>query len=294
MMNEIKDKSIQKICTSINWLYGRYIWFKKQEISFLIYIIIFVLLFIGGLFISDKTSQLYFVFNSLLIFLVLFGVVLDTVNVLLKYKSTNWGVLLLLFTSILLYFVNIQSETIAHSVIASITGEKAQYFPEVSSYFEAIFIPLAFLIILIKNSTYIVLMIVIAYIVVLLGIVIVIKNKWNKTFFHVLFYVTAMFSIITMFGSDNEKVYDSFFGTNYIPKKIVEYSYHKNTSCEGIGDVYINFLYKDIISVSNVKEINYGSNEAELEHMSRDDQNITFSTLTCKKKKIVSKGNIKD
>ena len=268
-----------------------YIWLKKQEISFLVYISIFILLFIGGLVITNKSSQLNAVFTSLLIFLVLFGLVWDSINILVKYKSTNWGVLLIFIVSVLFYFINIQSESIANTLIASTTGEKAQYFPVVASYFEVIFTPLAFLIILIKNFGYITPALAIILVLLISGVVI--KNKWRKIFLHLLFYISAMFSLIMIFGSDNEKIYEDFFGLYYIPKKIVEYAYHKNTSCEGIGEPYINFLYKDKISVTNIKEIKYSNNDIELVFMSKDDQNITFSTQQCVKKEIVSSVNTK-
>lgn len=259
---------------------------KQKEISFISYISTFVILLLAGIFIPDKTSILYLFTMYFLIALILFGFVWDTINVLLKFKNTNFGMLLLFFTSVMLYFTNVQAESIANSLIVSITGEKAQYFPEVASYFESIYMPLAFFFIIMKNVDYFAPIISIIMLISFSSIWII--KTFRIIFIHIFLYFLSMMVLIVIFGSNIDKNYELFFGMNYIPKKIVEYSYHKNTSCENIGDVYINFLDKDRVSVTNIKELKYINNQTNIVFVSNDDKNITFSSQNCIKKKIVS------
>lgn len=261
------------------WWKDIYTWVTKQELSFLAYTSTILLLFLSAMFVSNKFSSAYLVFTSSIVTLLLFGVIWDSVNILIKYKSTVGGVILLFSVTVLLYFINVQSESLSHQLIASATGEKAQYFPEVSNYFEAIFMPVAFLFIFLKNLDSF--MTIMTLLLFLSTIGLFLNEKYRKASAHLFFYTFAIILLIIMFSSNNEKIYESFYGKNYIPSKIIEYSYHQNTSCENFDDeVYINFLYKDIVSVTNMKELKFGKSI---------DKNITFSTKKCIKKELVSR-----
>jgi len=263
------------------------IWLFKQEISFILYYISILLLVFGN-FIFSKNTLIYIV-----TILILIAVVWDLINMALKYKNKTLGILFLFFSSILIYFVNIQAESLAYTTITTITGEKAEYFPIVSSFFQGIYTPLALILLIIKNFIYF--FIITLFVGILIPIIaMAIQNKLDKKFIHLFLFTVSIYSLLFYsFNGNIDKIYKSFFGENYQSKKIIEYSYYKNTNCQNI-EGYIHFLYKDIISVTNVKDLNY-SNGLEVVFIKNTDKNITFSTQKCirKEKVDLSIDNIK-
>jgi len=255
-------------------------WLYRQKVSYLIYIFtIFVVLFGGFIF----TKQIV---TYIIIVLLLIAILWDLVSITLKYKTQTLGILLLFAFSIFIYFVNIQAESMAYTIITMTTGEKADYFPVANNFFQGIYIPLAIIMLIIKNLNFVAPIVAIVFIVSTIGISI--KNKWRNFFIHLSLFISSILLLIILIAANIDKKYEDFFGDRYIPKKIIEYSYHKNTNCEGI-DGYINFLYKDTISVTNVKDLDYSNSSVEPIFISSEDENITFSTQKCIRKKKVTR-----
>jgi len=267
------------------WVGKRIEWIKEQKFSFLVYLSILPILIFGRFIFT--TEVLIYIIKGLLFVAVLW----DLVHLTFKYKAKTFGVLILFLFSILLYFVNIEAEAIAYTLVTETTGEKADYFPIVTNFFEAIYLPLALFIFMIKikSLVYFLFFIMVATILSMFGFSI--QTKSRKMFLHSFFFFLATLILIFSLNSDIEKNYESLFGENYIPKKIVEYSYRKNTNCEGV-EGYMHFLYKDVISVTNVKDLNY-TNGVTVNFIDNNDTNITFSTQKCiRKEKVDSKERI--
>ncbi len=253
---------------------------RKQEVSFLLYCIAFFVLIIG-VFIFTKQTLIYIITTLLFI-----AVLWDIVNIVFKYKTKTFGILILFLLSILVYFVNIQAESIAYNLVTETTGEKADYFPIVTSFFESIYLPLALLVFMIKIKSVVYFLFFIIIVIILSIVGFSIKSKLRKIFLHIFLFFLAILLLISLIDSNIEKNYESFFGENYVPKKIIEYSYYKNTNCKDV-EGYMHFLYKDMISVTNVKELNY-TNGLTVNFVDNNDTNITFSTQKCIRREQVS------
>jgi len=272
------QKKVIKIIDSLK-IYKFQRWLKHEKFSFLVYLSILPIL-IFGRFIFTTEVLIYIMIGLLLI-----AVLWDLVYVTFKYKAKTFGVLILFLLSILFYFVNIEAEAIAYNLVAETTGEKADYFPIATNFFEAIYLPLALFIFMFKIKILLYFMLFILFAPMLLMMGASIQSKLRKMFLHSFLFFLATLILISSLNSDIEKNYESLFGENYIPKKIVEYSYYKNTNCKDV-EGYIHFLYKDMISVSNVKDLNY-TNGVTVNFVDNNDTNITFSTQKCIRKEKV-------
>jgi len=97
--------------------------------------------------------------------------------------------------------------------------------------------------------------------------------KWKsqqKRFFHIFLYLISLTVIFFSFiHLDIEKLYENIFGQDYIPKKIIEYSYHRNSHCKNLSEnKLISFTSNGYVSIANIN---------------KKDNNISFDTQKCKR-----------
>jgi len=254
-------------------------WVKEQKISFVVYLGAFAIAFFG-LFISAFTGIPYHVFSTLFSFLLIAGFVWDSIIFVSQNYNNLKGQALFLALSVFLYFTYIQAESFAFSAVVATTGEKAEYFQFAISYLKGVFLLPSLMLLIISN------IVVLFFVVIVLSYIsfftLFLSQDHSKLFAHLtLYFLAVVVTTFTFFSTDAQKVYNDYLGKDFVPMKIIHYSYHPNTSCKNIEKgVYINFLDDDRVSVSNIKQISLDAS---------DDQNITFESKKCVKQERVSK-----
>jgi len=250
-------------------------WILKQEVSFIAYLAAITIIMITSIFAGNKNDMFFQIMMLLFVSLFVVGFLWDSMKMMKQYYGKFFGGVIFFMLSIILYFTYLQAEAMSQSIISEVTGQDYTYFNTSISYLKGIYFIPALMIFLGKNIIFILMGLMVS-----LYAMMFIPSKWKhlkKRFFHVSLYFSAMMIMFFSFiNLDLDKVYQNIFGKKYIPKIIIHYSYHKNTSCKNIPkNMPICFLGNDDVSISN-------KSYKELSELNKD-QNITFNVKKCER-----------
>lgn len=255
---------------------------NKQNISLVFYLFaIFILVISMVISMLLKSFKIFdFGFYIVQMFLIL-GMVIDT------YKLYNIfsKIFMYLISPIVTYFTYIQSEALAKAAVYSVVHTNPDLFQTSVKYLAGLyFIPSLFI--------FLAPLAVIAFIVsvipfAFLPFLEIFKEKdyIRKKAFHIAFYFIGVFTAIMGFLNLNvEKKYNDFLGDQYIAKAILNNDYYKNQTCDDIGPVYIKYLNENMISKSNMEELNYSFFGTDKNSMAKIkfDNNISCKRIDSK------------
>lgn len=247
-------------------------WIKEQKPSFLAYIFAFVLL-------AFSVNHTIIYITSILLFS--FALLYDISLFLKMSHGKYWEKFIYLIFSVLAYFSYLHAEAFAKLSIYAETGVKAEYFQTALAYFKGIyFVPSIILAISFLIAIAILLVIVPSYVLIFIDIFPTRwKNKlksYRKQYLHIVLF---LFSVLILFGSffaDSSKLFESFFGKQFVASGILKYEFVLNRSCSNIPkDTLIKLLDGDNVLVSNVKQLPLWSIP--------EDENATFTLKKCKR-----------
>ena len=248
-------------------------WIKEQKPSFLAYILAFVLLAF-----SINHTIIYIV--SMLLFA--FALLYDISLFLKKSHREYWEKFIYLTLSILAYFSYIHAEAFAKLSIYMETGVKADYFQTALAYFKGIyFVPSIILMssFLIAGAVFVFIML--SYIPLLINMFPAIgKEKlkpYRKQYMHILLFLFSALILIGSFFADSSKLFESFFGKQFVASGILKFEFVPNRSCKNIQEgMLIKLLDGDNILVSNIKKLPLLSIP--------EDENVIFTLKKCTRK----------
>ena len=246
------------------------VWAKKQKPSFLAYIIAFILL-------ACSINHTLIYIASMLLFT--FALLYDISLFLKKSHGEYWEKFIYLSFSVLAYFSYLHAEAFAKYSIYTETGVKAEYFQTALAYFKGIyFVPSIILMIsfLIAGAFFI--FIILSYIPLFMSMFpSVWKEKlklYKKQFIHIFLFLISAMILIMSFFTDSSKLFESFFGKQFVSSGILKYEFVPNRSCSNISKgTLIKLLDGDNVLVSNIKQL-------PLLSLS-EDENATFILNKC-------------
>ena len=248
-------------------------WLKKQKPSFLAYIVAF-------LFLLFSLNEIFYVLSMF----TFSGAFLYDIFLFFKISHGKyWEKFIYLIFSVLAYFSYLHAEAFAKYSIYTETGVKADYFQTAVGYFKAIyFVPSIILMVsfLIAGALFIVFML--SFIPMLIDLF---PNTWKeqfksfkKQYIHFgLFLISALILVIAFF-SDSSKLFESFFGKQFVASGILKYEFVPNKSCTNNipKGTLIKLLDGDNVLVSNIQRVPLWSIS--------EDKNATFTLKKCRGK----------
>ena len=249
-------------------------WIKEQKPSFLAYIVAFIFLVFG------LQNKIFYIF-SMLIFA--FALLYDISLFLKMSHGKYWEKFIYLTFSVLAYFSYLHAEAFAKLSIYAETGVKAEYFQTALAYFKGIyFVPSIILMISFMIAGAIFIVIFLSYIPLFIDIFPTIwKEKlkpYRKRYIHILLFLFSALILIVFFFRDSSKLFESFFGKQFVASGLLKYEFVPNRSCANTEDIpkgtLIKLLDGDNVLVSNIKKLPLWSIP--------DDENATFTLKKCK------------
>lgn len=256
-------------------LQGKYqkliVWTREQKPSFLAYIFAFVLL-------AFSINHTIIYIASMLLFA--FALLYDIALFLKMSHGKYWEKFIYLTFSVLAYFSYLHAEAFAKLSIYAETGVKAEYFQTALAYFKGIyFVPSIILMISFLIAGAIFVVIILSYIPLFIDILPSIwKEKlkpYKKQFMHILLFLFSALILIGSFFTDSSKLYESFFGKQFVASGILKFEFVPNRSCSNIPKgTLIKLLDGDNILVSNIEKLPLWRIP--------DDENATFVLKKCK------------
>lgn len=246
-------------------------WIINQRVSLLLYLGALISLGLYSIF-----ERGFFAFSMILFSI---GFIYDSVLIFKKSHSTYWEKFIYLGFSIMAYFSYIISESIAQNSIYDVVKVNPELFGLSLNYFHGLyFLPAIALLSGLVLAFGFGLFLIIFLIPMFLEILGFNKDKLQfiqKEFVHTFFYLLSAIILIFTFLNDSDNFYDSFFGKNYVAKKLLDYSYFPNKTCTNIkSGSYIKFLDSGLVSVSNIDE--------SMKNKISDETEITFEVKKCK------------
>jgi len=209
-----------------------------------------------------------------------FALLYDILLFLKKSHGKYWEKFIYLTFSVLAYFSYLHSEAFAKRSIYIATGVKAEYFQTALAYFKGIyFVPSIILAISLLIALAIFIIIILSNIPIFIDIF---PGTWKeklkpyrKQYMHILLFLFSALILIGSFFSDSSKLFESFFGKQFVASGILKYEFVLNKSCSNISkDKLIMLLDNDDILVSNIKQLPHWSIP--------EDENATFAPRKCK------------
>lgn len=246
-------------------------WLREQKPSFLAYIFAFILLAF-----SINHTIIYIV--SMLLFS--FALLYDISLFLKMSHGKYWEKFIYLTFSVLAYFSYLHAEAFAKYSIYMETGVKADYFQTALAYFKGIyFVPSIILMISFMIAGAIFIVIVISYVPLFIDMF---PSTWKeklkpyrKQYMHILLFLFSALILIGSFFADSSKLFEAFFGKQFVASGILKFEFVPNQSCSNIPkSTLIKLLDGDNILVSNIEKIPLWSIP--------DDKNATFTPVKCK------------
>lgn len=193
-----------------------------------------------------------------------------------------WEKFIYLTFSVLAYFSYLHAEAFAKLSIYAETGVKAEYFQTALAYFKGIyFVPSIILMISFMIAGAIFIVIIPSYIPLFIDMFPAAwKEKlksYRKQYMHILLFLFSALILIAFFFMDSSKLFESFFGKQFVVSGILKYEFVPNRSCANIPkDTLIKLLDNDEILVSNIEKLPLLSIP--------EDENATFIPKKCKRK----------
>jgi len=247
-------------------------WLKEQKLSFLVYILAFILLVLGAFFSS--------LFYTPAMFALLFALLYDIAIFLDHSHNKYWEKFIYIGFSILAYFSYLNAEALAKLSIYTETGVKAEYFGTALAFFKGIyFVPSIILIGIVIVAGMIFILLFLSFVPMYANFILkdkemvkAIRQRYTHTF---LFLISSVM-IVTMSLMYHKQFYESFFNENFIASWVLKYEFVPNRSCANIPkDTLIKLLDGDNILVSNIKQLPLWSIS--------EDENATFTLKKCKR-----------
>lgn len=243
--------------------------FSKNS-SFIVYILAILLLFLG---------LNYKILYILSIVLFAGAFIYDTLMFLKESHGKYWEKFIYILLSIFAYFSYIQAEAMAKFSIYEITSMKPEYFDTTLSYLKGIyFIPASMLTISFLLAVITFIFLAFSFIPMFAEIVQLDKNltkSIQKKYLHSFLYLFSAVTLVFAFFTDNTKLYESFFGKNYVQSALIKYSFVSNNSCKNLPQgTLIKLLDSDKVLITNIKNFPLWSIP--------DDKNATFRIIHCK------------
>jgi hypothetical protein len=248
-------------------------WIKEQKPSFLAYIVAFLLL---GFTLQSKI----FYILSMIIFA--FALLYD-ISLFLKISHGKyWEKFIYLTFSVLAYFSYLHAEAFAKYSIYMETGVKADYFQTALAYFKGIyFVPSIILMIsfLIAGALFVIF--VLSFIPMFIDLLpSTLKEKLKslkKQYIHFGLFLISALILLTSFFTDSSKLFESFFGKQFVASGILKYEFVPNRSCDNniSGGTLIKLLDGNNVLVSNIEKLPLLSIP--------EDENATFTLKKCKR-----------
>jgi len=249
-------------------------WIKEQKPSFLAYLVAFLLLVLA------LQSNVFYTL-SMLIFT--FALLYDISLFLKMSHGKYWEKFIYLTFSVLAYFSYLHAEAFAKYSIYMETGVKADYFQTALAYFKGIyFVPSIILMISFMIAGLLFLVLVFSSVPMIVDLIVPEKEKvksLRKQYIHILLFLFSVLILIAFFFRDSSKLFESFFGKQFVASGILKYEFVPNRSCTNTEDIpkgtLIKLLDGDNILVSNIKQLPLWSIS--------EDENATFTLKKCKR-----------
>lgn len=210
-----------------------------------------------------------------------FALLYDISLFLNKNHKKYWEKFIYLTFSILAYFSYIHAEAFAKLIIYMETGVKAAYFQTALAYFKGIyFVPSMILATSFLIAVAIFITIVPSVILIYIDMLPTIwKDKlkpFKKLYMHILLFLFSALILVGSFFADSSRLFESFFGKQFVASAILKYEFVPNISCSNVEkNTLIKLLDSDNILVSNIKNLPLLSIQ--------DDTNATFTLKKCSK-----------
>jgi hypothetical protein len=97
----------------------------------------------------------------------------------------------------------------------------------------------------------------------------------KKQYIHILLFLFSALILVAYFFMDSSKLFESFFGKQFVASGILKYEFVPNRSCTNLPkDTLIKLLDNDNILVSNIKQLPLWSIS--------EDENATFTLKKCR------------
>jgi hypothetical protein len=197
-----------------------------------------------------------------------------------------WEKFIYLTFSVLAYFSYLHAEAFAKYSIYMETGVKADYFQTALAYFKGIyFVPSIILMISFLIALAILIIIVPSYVLIFIDILPTIwknklKNKlksYRKQYLHIVLFLFSALILVISFFTDSSKLFESFFGKQFVASGILKYEFVPNRSCDNniSGGTLIKLLDGNNVLVSNIEKLPLLSIP--------EDENATFTLKKCKR-----------
>jgi hypothetical protein len=98
----------------------------------------------------------------------------------------------------------------------------------------------------------------------------------KKQYMHFILFLISAMILIMFFVADSSKLFESFFGKQFVASGILKFEFVPNGSCNNIPKgTLIKLLDGDNILVSNIEKLPFWSIP--------DDENATFTLKKCKR-----------
>jgi len=243
---------------------------REQKISFLAYIVAFIFL---GFSIQYK---IFYIF-SMLIFA--FALLYDISLFFKKSHGEYWEKFIYITFSVLAYFSYIHAEAFAKLSIYMETGVRTESFETALAYFKGIyFVPSIILATSFLIAGLIFILLILSVIPLYTDLIFrnndTVKSIKKKTI-HILLFLISSLILVVSFVKDSSKLFESFFGNQFVASGILKYEFVPNRSCTNIQkDTLIKLLDADDVLVSNIKQLPFWSIP--------EDENATFTLKKCK------------
>ena len=247
-------------------------WLKEQKLSFLVYILAFILLVLGAFFSS--------LFYTPAMFALLFALLYDIAIFLDHSHNKYWEKFIYIGFSILAYFSYLNAEALAKLSIYTETGVKAEYFGTALAFFKGIyFVPSIILIGIVIVAGMIFILLFLSFVPMYANFILKDKEMVKairQRYAHTFLFLISSVMIVTMSLMYHKQFYESFFNENFIASWVLKYEFVPNRSCANIPkDTLIKLLDGDNILVSNIKQLPLWSIS--------EDENATFTLKQCKR-----------
>jgi len=243
---------------------------KKQKPSFLAYMFAFVLL-------AFSINHTIIYIASMLLFA--FALLYDISLFLKMSHGKYWEKFIYLTFSVLAYFSYLHAEAFSKYSIYMETGVKADYFQTALAYFKGIyFVPSIILMISFLIAGVLFFIIVFSTILMYVDLL---SSLWKeklrsfkKQYMHFILFLISAMILIMFFVADSSKLFESFFGKQFVASGILKFEFVPNGSCSNIPKgTLIKLLDGDNILVSNIEKLPFWSIP--------DDENATFTLKKC-------------
>ncbi|MGB5964642.1 MAG: hypothetical protein WBF77_04175 [Sulfurimonadaceae bacterium] len=258
-------------------------WIKQQRKSFLAYIFGTIIYLLG---LGTSIQEGYSYTELIAVSLFIFGIILDSLNILKTLHGTVYEKLLYLVFAIITFFTYVQAESFAKQAVYATVQANPDLFSTSVAHLAGIYFIPSFMLMLAQFLVFALLIATLLF--SLLPILDSIKKTidFRKDAVHIGFYFIGFsVAIFGFFDLDSDKLQEKILGKNYVPVHILAKDYYINNTCKQIPKVYIKHLEENLVSVTNVTNFNY-----PLLFGSSIDQNITFKLMECEQK--IGKGTL--